>query len=227
MPATKLQPSGIIFGCRRNNLRKAQNAKAAWVKKRLWEQFYKVRHEQEKVEARVSNYENVSKGIRNMTNTITIKDAVKQMLAIVERLARAYPQKKFTLDGRLVGDIGEVLVEEAYAIKLYEDVKKQYDGETSDGRLVQIKATMKKSLTFPADHVPNYYIGVQISADGSFIEVFNGPGIVAWEAVKNRAPLKKSNLYSIPITTLAKLQANVSADDRIPRREGSDVHPKR
>lgn len=41
---------------------------------------------------------------------ITIPDAVKQMLAIVEQLCAAYPKKKFTLDGRLVGDIGEVLV---------------------------------------------------------------------------------------------------------------------
>src|SRR5437016_4359711 len=101
--------------------------------------------------------------------SISIPEAVRQMLAIVEKLCVAYPKKKFTLDGRLVGDIGEVLVEEAYDVKLFEDVKRHHDGECSDGRLVQIKATMKKSLTFPADHVPNYYLGVQIGADGKFV----------------------------------------------------------
>ncbi|MDL1862842.1 hypothetical protein FBR04_17705 [Betaproteobacteria bacterium PRO7] len=148
---------------------------------------------------------------------MTIPDAVRQMLGIVEKLCAAYPKKKFTLDGRLVGDIGEVLVEDAYDLELFEDVKKHHDGQCSDGRLVQIKATMKKSLTFPADHVPNYYLGVQIHSDGSFTEVFNGPGAIAWEAVKGRAA-PKTNLHSVPITTLKKLQARVSADDKIPLR---------
>jgi len=44
---------------------------------------------------------------------ITIPEAVKHMLGIVEQLCAVYPHKKFTLDGRLVGDIGEVLVEYA------------------------------------------------------------------------------------------------------------------
>lgn len=139
------------------------------------------------------------------------------MLSIVEKLCAAYPKKKFTLDGRLVGDIGEVLVEDAYDLELFEDVKKHHDAEASDGRLVQIKATMKKSLTFPADHVPNYYLGVQIHFDGTFTEVFNGPGATAWEAVKGRAA-PKTNLHSVQINALKKLQARVPAGDKIPLR---------
>ena len=54
---------------------------------------------------------------------ITIPDAVRQMLAIVEQLCIAYAKKRFTLDGRLVGDIGEVLVEDAYDLQLFADVK--------------------------------------------------------------------------------------------------------
>ncbi len=38
---------------------------------------------------------------------ITILDAVNQMLQIVKQLQSAYPKKRFTLDGRLVGDLGE------------------------------------------------------------------------------------------------------------------------
>lgn len=148
---------------------------------------------------------------------ITIPDAVRQLLGIVEKLCVSYPKKKFTLDGRLVGDIGEVLVEDAYDLELFEDLKKHHDAECSDGRLVQIKATMKKSLTFPADHIPNYYLGVQIHSDGSFDEVFNGPGAIAWEAVKGRAA-PKTNLHSVQISALKKLQAKVVAGDKIPRR---------
>src|SRR5438552_1572188 len=115
-----------------------------------------------------------------MTNArkMAIPEAVKQMLDIVGQLIETYPQKKFTLDGRLVGDIGEVLVEDAYDLKLYRDLKKHHDGECRNGRCVQIKATMQKSLTFPADHIPDYYLGVQVRPDGTFVEVFNGPGSV-------------------------------------------------
>jgi len=139
----------------------------------------------------------------------TIPDAVRDMLSIVDQLCVAYPKRKFTLDGWLVGDIGEVLVEDAYELELFEDVKKHHDAEYADGRLVQIKATMKASLTFPADHIPNYYLGVQIHKDGTFTEVFNGPGALAWEAVRGRAA-PKTNLDSVQIGALKTLQARVS-----------------
>jgi hypothetical protein len=107
---------------------------------------------------------------------ITIPDAVNQMLQIVKQLQSAYPKKRFTLDGRLVGDLGEILVEDAYDVGLNEGLQKHHDAITSDGRQVQIKATMKNSLTFPVDHVPDYYLGIKIHADGTFTEVFNHLG---------------------------------------------------
>lgn len=128
---------------------------------------------------------------------ITVADAVKQLIQIVKELRSAFPQKRFTLDGRLVGDLGEVLVEAAYDIELHEGLRKHHDGKASDDRQVQIKATMQDSLTFPVDHIPDYYLGIKIYPDGTFMEIFNGPGSVAWEAVKNRKPTK-TNLYSVP-----------------------------
>jgi hypothetical protein len=156
---------------------------------------------------------------------ISIPDAVRQMLAIVERLCVAYPKKRFTLDGRLVGDIGEVLVEAAYDVDLFEDMKKHHDGVTSNGRSVQIKATMKESLTFPADHVPDYYLGICIGADGTFEEVFNGPGEIAKKAIAGRQR-PKTNLHSISLRALRELQRSVSPDARIPLRSGAEVKPK-
>jgi len=148
-----------------------------------------------------------------------IRQAVKEMLSIVERLTKQYPKKRFTLDGRLVGDIGEILVENDYRLNLFEDLAKHHDATADDGRLVQIKATMKESLTFPADHVPVYYLGIKIHKDGSYTEVFNGPGAIAWEAVKNRKSKPKNNQYSISVKTLARLDERVEERDRIPKRE--------
>lgn len=48
-----------------------------------------------------------------------IHQAVREMLKIVESLQEQYDKKKFTLDGRLVGDLGEILVEEDYDLVLY------------------------------------------------------------------------------------------------------------
>jgi hypothetical protein len=151
---------------------------------------------------------------------ITIPQAVEQLLAIVDRLRDAYKKqkKKFTLDGRLVGDIGEVLAEATYDITLFDNLHKHHDATCSDGRLVQIKATMKnESLTFPADHIPLYYIGIQIHSDGTFTEVFNGPGDIAWQAVKKRKP-PKTNLHSVGISTLSRLNKTVKRKQRIPKR---------
>lgn len=149
---------------------------------------------------------------------ITIPDAISQMLQIVERLQKTYPKRKFTLDGRLVGDLGEILVEDAYDVKLFDDQKKHHDGTTSDGRYVQVKATMKGALTFPVDHIPDLYLAIQIHQDGTFTEVFNGPGCIAQEAVKCRKPAK-NNQYSIAVAILKKLNEKVKESERIPRRE--------
>jgi len=161
----------------------------------------------------LGRYINVtSKGYR-----MEIHHAVKNMLQIVEALQKTYPKRRFTLDGRLVGDIGEILVEENYDLELYEGLEKYHDGETPDGRRVQIKTTMKNSLTFPGDHIPHYYIGIKVHSDGTYSEVFNGPGAVAWEAVKNRAPTK-TNLHSITFSALQHLNKTVKDNDRIPKR---------
>ena len=146
-----------------------------------------------------------------------IDTAIKDMLKIVQALHESYPKKKFTLDGRLVGDLGEILVEYDYDLELYEGLEKHHDGETPDGRKVQIKTTMKNSLTFPVDHIPCYYIGIKIHTNGTFSEIFNGPGAVAWEAVKNRKPTK-TNLHSITLAALKKLNENVQEQDRIKKR---------
>ena len=148
---------------------------------------------------------------------ITISDAVQKLLAIVAELHETYPVKPFTLDGRLLGDIGEVLVWESYDLELFPGLPARHDAKCSRGRLVQIKATMKDSLTFPADHVPDYYLGIQIHSNGAFTEIFNGPGSIAWEAIKGRKG-HNVRLHSVKITALQKLQLGVSAVDIIPRR---------
>jgi hypothetical protein len=146
-----------------------------------------------------------------------IRNAIKTLLETVSILHNSYPKKEFTLDGRLVGDLGEVLVEESYDIKLFDGLSKHHDGQTSDGRMVQIKATMKDTLTFPVDHIPDYYLGIKINSDGTFTEIYNGPGKIAAEAIKNRRPTK-TNLHSVTLSALKKLNEKVPSAEKIKRK---------
>ena len=148
---------------------------------------------------------------------LTISNAIKKLLEIVQGLQREYPYKRFTLDGRLVGDIGEIIVQDMYEVELSKGLQKHHDGVASDGRQVQIKTTMQNSLTFPCDHIPDYYLAIKIHSDDQVTEIFNGPGIVAYEAVKNRKQTK-TNLHSVDIKAFISLNSIVKFEDRIPLR---------
>lgn len=65
--------------------------------------------------------------------------------------------------------------------------------------------------------MPDYYLGIQIHRDGTFSEVFNGPGRIAAKAVETRK-LPKTNLHSISINALKQLNDSVLEKDRIPKR---------
>lgn len=145
-----------------------------------------------------------------------VKRAVRELSSVVRRLNKAYPHKAFTLDGRLVGDLGEILVAEAYDIKLFDKLEHHHDC-TSGRRLVQIKSTMKNSLTFPGDHVPDYFIGIKIHADGSFDAIYNGPGQIIANRLRDRK-IPKNNLHSISIKILAELNGTVPNRRRIKLR---------
>ena len=121
-----------------------------------------------------------------------IHNAVKELLVIVDALHQRYPKKKFTLDGRLVGDLGEILVEQDYELELFDGLEKHHDAITPDGRKVQIKTTMKNSLTFPCDHTPDFYLGVKVFPDGTYEEIFNGTGEVARRGIQNRSHQKQT-----------------------------------
>ncbi len=136
----------------------------------------------------------------------------------IERLSHAFPTRRFTIDGRLVGDVGEVIAGLEYDISLHEISQPEYDGVTSDGRRVQVKATFKDSLTFKT--TPDYFLGFKLYEDGRYEEIFNGPGHLIFEKYKHRAGIGVS-LLSFPNSALRELSLAVPADDRIPKRPTS------
>lgn len=145
-----------------------------------------------------------------------LSETIRELYAIVNRLETDYSQhnRLFTLDGHLLGSIGEVYAAERYGIELFRSSCERHDGETKDGtkRRVQVKVTQRSSIGLSSE--PEYLLVLKIDKNGSFEEVFNGPGDIAWELVKNKK-LPKNGQYQISLSELRTLNKNVAPDDRI------------
>ncbi|MES2299464.1 MAG: hypothetical protein V4582_20675 [Pseudomonadota bacterium] len=133
----------------------------------------------------------------------------------IEHLILAFPNRRFTVDGRLIGDIGEVIAELEYDVILHEVSQPDYDGTTSDGKRVQIKATFKDSLTFKS--TPDYFLGFKLFRDGRYEEVFNGPGSLIHSEYAHRAGIGEK-LLSFPNARLKRLSQSVEQHERIAKR---------
>lgn len=54
-----------------------------------------------------------------MDEKAVIDKALDNIFNSINDLRKAFPQKAFTIDGRLVGDLGEVIATLYYDVKLY------------------------------------------------------------------------------------------------------------
>ncbi len=144
-----------------------------------------------------------------------IADALKLIFEAIERLKASFPNRAFTIDGRLVGDVGEVIASLEYDLVLHDVSQPTHDAKSLDGRNVQIKATFKDSLTFKS--VPDYYLGFKLYPDGRHEEVFNGPGKLIYERYAKRKGIGVL-LLSFPISELRRLSEDIPANERIAKR---------
>lgn len=147
---------------------------------------------------------------------------IKELLAITKKLKDKYIHlnKQFSLDGKLVGDIGEVLVAEKYDIVLYPENTPVYDGyERTTGRKVQIKASFKNYSYFPygIDKLPDYFLSVNVLESGDLEELYNGPGSFLMEhyIIKNNLKHTKETYYTLSKGILRTLNAEVPEAEKI------------
>ncbi|AZJ36620.1 hypothetical protein [Tenacibaculum singaporense] len=144
---------------------------------------------------------------------------IKQLLEITNKLRERY-KRSFPLDGRLVGDIGEVLCAEKYGIELYSENTTIHDGkEIATGKLIQIKATFKNNSYFPygESKIPDYFLSVNILEDGKIEELFNGPGKFIHNnyIVKRRLKSYNKTYYTLSKGILKQLNKQVPQGQKI------------
>ncbi len=149
-----------------------------------------------------------------MDNSSFVKEKITELLCIVEELEEKFPGRRFSLDGHLLGSIGEVLAAEYYGITLFPNNTKTHDGEV-DGKKVQIKVTQGDSVDIM--DVPEYLLVLFLNkSDKNIYEVYNGP--CAWLENYEKSG---NGWYTRSLTTLFKLNNGVSDNERL--RPISDV----
>ena len=140
-----------------------------------------------------------------------IDSLIRDFYTIKNALEEQFPGRKFSLDGHLVGSIGEVLVAEAYGIELYPNGTETHDGKAPDGKEVQIKATQIDRVSISSE--PEYLIAIKILQDGTWEEIYNGPGKLAWKLAGKQ---QKNGQRPLTLAKLRKLMMDIPEDQRIP-----------
>jgi hypothetical protein len=135
---------------------------------------------------------------------------VRSLYRIVRKLEGLFPGRKFTLDGHLVGSIGEVLAAHHYGLELLPASAERHDARASDGRCVQIKATQARSIGLRSE--PEVLLVLQLRGDGSAEEIFNGPGSLAWS---HAGKMQSNGQRSIGVAKLRALMGEVSPVARL------------
>jgi hypothetical protein len=150
-----------------------------------------------------------------MVTTTRIEEALALIFRGIEILQKEFSHRRFTIDGRLVGDIGEIIAAAEFDIRLDDVSRAVHDGRTSTGRGVQIKATFQDHLTFKT--TPELYLGFRLSRDGTHEVVFNGPGQIIFDHYAYRAGVGEK-LLRFPNSVLKRLSAGIPDNLRVPKR---------
>jgi hypothetical protein len=154
-----------------------------------------------------------------MTETETkLRDAVKTLQGARRILHENFPEWNFTLDGNLVGDIGEAYAKAHFDIEKIGSGEKTHDFKMPDKRQVQVKITQKRTMGLGLyDPSFDYFIALHLSEDGDITVLYNGKGSRVYDR-PGQSPRK-----SISIDRLKDINKKVNDSERIPRR--SDTEP--
>lgn len=141
-----------------------------------------------------------------------VAEKIKTLYRVSQELEELFPGRHYTPDGHMIGSIGEALAACCYGLTLFDASAETHDAKAPDGRLVQIKATQIDRVALSSE--PNWLLVLQIHPDGTFSEVYNGPGELAWVHCWEK---QKNGQRPISLAKLRSLQVKVPEADRLKR----------
>jgi hypothetical protein len=140
----------------------------------------------------------------------SVTEKIQRLYGIVSELEQMFPGRKFTPDGHLVGSIGEVYAAEIYGLKLYGTGAETHDAVSGCKKQVQIKTTQGSKIGIGSK--PEHLLVIAIAKDGSFSEIYNGPGELVWNAA---GAMQKNGQRPISTNKLKQLMGSVHKANRI------------
>ena len=118
--------------------------------------------------------------------------AIKDLYALAEKLNSIFPEKPFTPDGRMVGDIGEAIASIEFGVVLDEKLQRHWDGYREDysgnKRKVQIKTTQKDETYLKKPPHDGDLLVFQIFKNGDWKCCYNGGILPVWDSLSNKKP---------------------------------------
>ncbi len=149
--------------------------------------------------------------------TFQMVKAVTDFVEAHNRLKRHYGATglDFTLDGKLVGDLAEVIAAELFGLTLCRRRTPGVDGHAADGRSVQVKATglpTKGPAFTPGEGIADHLIFLRLNfANANGTVAYNGP-----EApIRNLLPIGFVTTKRVPLSKVLAADASVAAADRL------------
>lgn len=130
------------------------------------------------------------------------------MVGLVAEMEAAFPGRSFTLDGHLIGSIGEVMAAYYYGVELYRTSTKKHD-DVVNCREVQIKITQQDNITISEE--PDYLLVLYLTKKGDIYKVCNGRGRQPWDTEGKDS----RNSRHMRVNTLIELDTMIPNEDRI------------
>jgi len=140
-------------------------------------------------------------------------ELIRELYRVVNELEAMFPGRPFTPDGHMVGSLAECFAEYYYGVNLYTCSNPGHDGHTENCK-VEIKATQGRTVAIRSG--PERLLVFRLLRDGSFDEIYNGPGAPVWALVSTK-PRPSNGQYQIGIGQLQRLMQNVSSEEKLPR----------
>ena len=114
-------------------------------------------------------------------------ELIRELYKLVAELEAMFPGRPFTPDGHMVGSLAECFAEYYYGLNLYACSNAGHDAHAKDCQ-VEIKATQGNRVALRSG--PERLLVFRLFKDGSFDEVYNGPGAPVWALVEGRTTPK-------------------------------------
>ena len=130
---------------------------------------------------------------------VKLPAAVCKLYEAVEELKQAYPGRHFTLDGHLVGSIGEVVAREAFGFELLPASAPGHDARCTKRGNVQIKITGGKSIALRA--TCEHLIVLRIVSPQEAEIVYDGKGEPVWQIAGS---MQKNGQRSVSLSKLVQ-----------------------